>query len=328
MKSDPVVGNQSGLALVLTLLVISFLVAVTVQLMITIDRQVSVSTAQREQVRLDSMVLAGLNLARAALLADQSENTFDSPHDSWAAFDRERIKALGGNVDLKVTVTDLSGRLQVNALGDVKKEKYREVWQRFLLSGRFAIDDENEAEALLDALGDWVDKDDDERLHGAEESYYQSLTPGHSCRNDKMTAPDELLLVKGMTPEIVYGNREHEGIIHYITVVGDDGKINLNTAALPVLQALSPDMTEKLAQELIDFRKDPQHHEALTTHTWYREVSGFPLTLDLGSDLFVVISKNFEIRASAAIEQYSRTGTGTLLRADNQEQTLLFWKIE
>jgi general secretion pathway protein K len=143
-----------------------------------------------------------------------------------------------------------------------------------------------------------------------------------------MTAPDELLLVKGMTPEIVYGTREHEGIIHYITVVGDDGKINLNTAALPVLQALSPDMTEKLAQELIDFRKDPQHHEALTTHTWYRQVSGFPLTLDLGSDLFVIVSKNFEIRASAAIDQYSRTGTGTLLRAENQEQTLLFWKIE
>jgi general secretion pathway protein K len=210
----------------------------------------------------------------------------------------------------------------------VKKEKYREVWRRFLLSGRFAINDENEADALLDALGDWVDKDDDERLHGAEESYYQSLTPHYSCRNDKMATPDELLLVKGMTSEIVYGDKEHEGIIHYITVVGDDGKINLNTAALPVLQALSADMTEKLAQELIDFRDDLQHYEALTTHTWYREVSGFPLTLDLGSDLFVVISKNFEIRVDAAIHQYSRTGTGALLRAENQEQTLLFWKIE
>ena len=53
MRTDPVVGNQKGLALVLTLLAISFLVAVTVQLMITIDRQVSLAAAQREQVRLD-----------------------------------------------------------------------------------------------------------------------------------------------------------------------------------------------------------------------------------------------------------------------------------
>ncbi len=328
MKTDPLAGNQSGLALVLTLLTISFLVAVTVQLMVTIDRQVSVSTAQREQVRLDSMVLAGLNLARAALLTDQKENTFDSPHDHWAAFDKEKIKTLAGDVDLKITVTDLSGRLQVNALGDATKLKYREIWRRFLLSGRFAIAGENEADALLDALGDWLDKDDDERLHGAEESYYRSLSPAYSCGNDKMTSPDELLLVKGMTVKIVYGDKDHEGISNYITVVGDDGKINLNSAALPVLQALSPEMTERLAQELIDFREDQQHKEVLATSTWYRQVSGFPITIDLGNDLFLVTAKNFNIRASASLHQYSRTGTGVLLRADNQEQTLLFWKIE
>ncbi len=328
MRIDPVAGNESGLALVLTLLTISFLVAMTVQLMITIDRQVSVSTAQREQVRLDGMVLAGLNLARAALLADQKENTFDSPLDGWAAFDQEKLQSLAGEADLKIMVTDLSGRLQVNALGDSSKLKYREIWRRFLLLGRFAINDENKADALLDALSDWVDKDDTELLHGAEESYYQSITPPYSCRNDKMTTPDELLLVKGMTSDIVYGNKEHEGIIHYITVVGDDGKINLNTAPLPVLQALSPDMTESLAQDLINYREDQEHKETLTTTTWYRQVSGFPLSIDLGNDLFVVAGKNFNIKVSATLHQYRRTGTGALVRAKNQEQTLLFWKID
>ena len=173
MRTDRFVSNQSGLALVLALLAISFLVAVTMQFMITIDRQVSVSTIQREQVRLDSMVLAGLHLARAALLADQLENKFDSPQDSWAAFDQEKIKALAGDVDLSVTVTDLSGRLQVNALGNVANKKYREIWQRFLLSGRFAIANEDEVEALLHALGDWIDSDYKERPQGAEEPYYQ-----------------------------------------------------------------------------------------------------------------------------------------------------------
>ena len=316
------------MALVLTLLTISFLVAVTVQLMVTVDRQVSVSTAQREQVRLDSLVLAGLNLARAALLADQKENKFDSPHDSWAAFDQEKIKALVGDADLKITVADLSGRLQVNALGQKANKKYREIWRRFLLSGRFAIADENEAEALLDTLSDWIDQGDVERFHGAKESYYRSLTPPYSCRNGKVAYPEELLLVKGMTSRIMYGDKEHEGIIDYITVTGDDGKINLNTAPLTVLQALHPDMTEKLAQELIDYREDPQHKEALTTSTWYRQVSGFPISIDLGNDLYVVTSKYFNIMSSAAINQYRRTGTGVLLRAENQEQAVLFWKIE
>lgn len=328
MRTDPIVGNQSGLALVLTLLILSFLVAVTIQLMITTNRQVSVSTAQREQVRLDSMVLAGVNLARAALLADQKENTFDSLQDSWATLDQNAIKTLAGEVDLKVTVTDLSGRLQVNALGDATKQKYREVWRRFLLSGRFAITSEEQAESLLDALGDWVDADDNERSLGAEEPYYRSLNPPYSCRNGKITYPEELLLVKGLTSKIVYGDQKHEGIINYITVVGDDGKINLNTASLPVLQALAPEMTPKLAQELIDFRKDKQHRAALATASWYQQVNGFPRTLALGNDLLTVTSNAFNITASAALHQYSRTGTGILLRTENQGQTLLLWKIE
>jgi general secretion pathway protein K len=328
VRTDPVVGNQSGLALVLTLLAISFLVAVTVQLMVTIDRQVSVSTAQREQVRLDSMVLAGLHLARAALLADQQENTFDSLQDSWAAFDQEKIQAIAGGVDLRVTVIDLSGRLQVNALGKETSKKYREIWLRFLLSGRFAIAGEDEAEALLDALGDWIDTDDKERPQGAEEPYYRSLNPPYSCKNDRITYPDELLLVKGMTPKIVYGDNDHEGIINYITVLGDDGKINLNTAQLPVLQALSSEMTFGLAQDLLDFREERQHKEVLATTGWYRQVSGFPSAINLGNDVLKVTGNYFNIRVTAVFHQYSRTGTGILLRAENQEQTMLSWKIE
>ena len=328
MRTDRFVGNQSGLALVLALLAISFLVVVTIQLMITIDRQVSVSTIQREQVRLDSMVLAGLHLARAALLADQQDNSFDSLQDSWAAFDQEKIKALAGGVDLSVTVTDLSGRLQVNALGKEANKKYREIWQRFLLSGRFAIAGEDEVEALLDALGDWIDSDDKERQQGAEEPYYQSLKPPYSCKNDKINLPDELLLIKGMTPRIVYGDQDHEGIINYITTAGEDGKINLNTAPLAVLQALSSEMIPKLAQELIDYREDEQHKEVLATVGWYRKVSGFPSTISLGDDVLTVTGKYFRVRATATIQQYRRIGTGVLFRADNQEQTLLSWKIE
>ena len=117
MRTNRFLADQSGLALVLTLLIISFLVVVTVQLMITVDRQVTASTMQREQARLEAVVLAGLNLARAALLADQQDNNFDTAQDAWAAFDQERLADLAGGSELRVTVVDLSGRLQVNALG-------------------------------------------------------------------------------------------------------------------------------------------------------------------------------------------------------------------
>jgi general secretion pathway protein K len=328
MHGDPVGGNQSGLALVLTLLTISFLVAVTMQLMITIDRQVTVSTAQREQVRLDGMVLAGLHLARAALAADQQENAHDSNHDVWGTLDPDRLKALTGDVALKVEVSELGGRLQVNALGDGAKEAYREIWLRLLLSGRFAVAGKDEAEDLLDALADWIDQDDDERHGGAEEPYYRARTPSYSCRNGPFATVEELLLVKGMTPKLLFGDDGHEGLAKYITVMGENGAVNLNTAPLPVVQALSAEMSSKLAQELIDFREDPRHAKALATSGWYREVTGFPASIEFSNDLLVVEGKYFAVKVTAAIHQFSRTGTGVLLRTGEQGQSLLLWKLE
>ena len=325
MRTDSFAGDQSGMALVLTLLIVSFLAAMTVQLMATIDRQAAASAAQREQVRLDAMVLGGLNLAKAALLVDRQENDFASPQDAWGGFDPDRLKSLTGDVDLTLSVTDLSGRLQINPLADPAKETYRAVWLRFLLSGRFAIQDEEEAEALLDALGDWIDQDDDQRPRGAEEPYYKTLAQPYACRNGGMVSPEELLLVKGMTPAIVYGTQEREGILPYVTIMGEDGKINLNAAPLPVLQALSEEMTPELAQELIDFREDRQNREALASADWYRKVAGFPASVDLGADLLTVAGSYFQVQARADLHQYSRTGVGVVQRKD-QTLKVLRWE--
>ncbi|MCL1980989.1 MAG: type II secretion system minor pseudopilin GspK [Proteobacteria bacterium] len=328
MNREQRFGKQSGIALVLTLLAISFLVAVTLQLMITVDRQITVSVAQREQVRLDGMVLAGLNLARAALAVDRRDNAFESPQDAWATLEPKQFAHLSEDVELEVTVSDLSGRLQVNALKSGVKEEYRQIWLRFLTSGRFAIAGAKEAEDLLDAIADWIDEDDQERHGGAETPYYQTLQPPYVCRNGPLVTVEELLLVKGMTRALLFGDAEHEGIANYITVQGDNGMVNLNTAPLPVLQALSPDMTEKWAQELIDYRQDRLHNELLAQSGWYRGVSGFPISIEFSNEMLVVAGLYFEVRVRATLNQFSRTGTGILRRDDNGRQTLLSWKQE
>ena len=87
------------MALVMTLLIVSFLVALTMQLMISADQMLASSAQQREQVRLDAMVLGGLNLLLAAMELDREVNTYDSPHDSWATFDTDELhKITGANV--------------------------------------------------------------------------------------------------------------------------------------------------------------------------------------------------------------------------------------
>jgi general secretion pathway protein K len=65
---------------------------------------------------------------------------------------------------------------------------------------------------------------------GAQDTDYESLAAPYKCKHAEFSCIEELLLVKGMTPEIF------ESIKEYITVY-TDGKININTATVRVLRA-------------------------------------------------------------------------------------------
>ena len=60
-------------------------------------------------------------------------------------------------------------------------------------------------EDVADAILDWIDEDDEPREYGAEYDYYASLTPGYEPRNGPLLTIEELLLVRGVTPELLFG---------------------------------------------------------------------------------------------------------------------------
>jgi DNA uptake protein ComE-like DNA-binding protein len=58
---------------------------------------------------------------------------------------------------------------------------------------------------LADAILDFIDGDDTPRANGCESEYYTSLNPAYSAKNSPLESLDELLLVRGVTPELLYG---------------------------------------------------------------------------------------------------------------------------
>ena len=109
---------------------------------------------------------------------------------------------------------------------------------------------------LVPSIIDWIDKDNQvtrlpfikHKNSGAESSYYAGLVPPYKCRNAPFDIVEELLLVKGITPECF--NR----LRNYVTVYGD-GKININYAPKRVIESLSGKMDAALAQMIINRRK-------------------------------------------------------------------------
>jgi general secretion pathway protein K len=109
---------------------------------------------------------------------------------------------------------------------------------------------------LAAALVDWLDPDNDvvclpfvqhDNL-GAESDYYQTRRPPYPCRNAPVHTLEELLPVKGMTPELL------ERLRPLLTCVGD-GKIDLNAAPPLVLQSLAEQLDAPLAELIVRQRQ-------------------------------------------------------------------------
>jgi len=67
--------------------------------------------------------------------------------------------------------------------------------------------DENAAEELADVIADFVDPDDFKRLHGMEAGDYQRLGLPYGPFNGPLFSLDQLLLIPGITEQLLYGNR-------------------------------------------------------------------------------------------------------------------------
>ncbi len=65
-------------------------------------------------------------------------------------------------------------------------------------------------EDVADAILDWLDPDDEPREFGAELEYYTTLPTPYAPKNGPLETIEELLLVRGVTPELLFGaDRRH-----------------------------------------------------------------------------------------------------------------------
>lgn len=64
-------------------------------------------------------------------------------------------------------------------------------------------------EDVADAILDWIDEDDEPRDFGAESEYYTTLDPPYAPRNGPLVSVEELLLVRGVTPALLFGHDQN-----------------------------------------------------------------------------------------------------------------------
>lgn len=335
--------NHRGMALLIALTIISLIVTLTLQFNRNMRQGLLASGISSNSVRTESMARSGITLAMLVLDEDMKDNTFDSPHDKWGLLADENLSSLFTTGSLHVRIIDESGKLQINSLikdnkqqaspqqgtqkPNATQETSRNILWRLLRQEPFSLED-SKARTIIDSLIDWMDSDDGdmEQEFGAESSHYQSLTPPYACKNGPVESLEELLLVQGITPDLFYGTDKHPGLASLLTIQGNDGLINVNSAPPLLLQALSDDLTPEMTAELVSFREDKNNKEVLASPTWMTNV--LP---SLGGKNalknITVVSRFFTIVSQAQINSTTRTITASVKRT-NEKSTILSWKVE
>lgn len=237
--------SQRGAALLLVLWLGALFAAILAAFAFAMRTELDAARNVKDEA--EAYALAQAGIARALVeLAEVASRPTPVPFATW----RSGEVAFGRGA-YEVVLTDEEGKLSLH--GGVAESLAR-------LLRNTGVTDPGVVATIVDSVLDWLDADDFHRLHGAEEEYYGARPEPYRPRNGAFERLEELLLVKGMTRDIFYGNvgeaerlaelrrtppaerqfrpGEYLGIRPFLTVLAA-GSVNPFTASADVRAALA-----------------------------------------------------------------------------------------
>lgn len=211
------------------------------------------------------------------------------------------------------TIVDLERKANINTANEASLQ------QALMVMGI----DAGEQTPIVNSILDWIDRDDNTRVQGAESDVYQALNPPYYAKNGPIDDLSELLLVKGINPELA------AGLTNLFTPMSS-GKINLNTASAEVLQ-LIPMVTPEAAQGIVGARSGESDGSGLLGP--YRNVGEVRRVPEVSLPMAGAIqqfadvrSRTFEVHIIATVNGYSRDFVGIIGRNTPRDiQVLSFY---
>lgn len=248
-------------------------------------------------VQLEWMGRSGMELARYALsMKCAGQEGIDSLNQFWAGGTSPCSNDLPpislkdfplGQGKITVTITDMERKWDINMVADARAPKLDVLQKAATEAG---ATDPSASSTIVDSILDWVNPNPDSHFNGAETEYYSRLDPPYNCKNGPIDDLSELLLIKGITPDIYWGvnstnhpmsayqqagptgfdhtlhkfkgrfgnDQDQEtnvvGLVDLFSPMG--AKLNINTASAAAL-ALLPGIDQSTAARIIQMRAGP-----------------------------------------------------------------------
>ena len=241
--------RQRGTVLIITVLIVALIAGLALSFsskfqlsMARLEQRIYAAQLQQYWFGIENFVLWGLYKDKEE---DEESNggSYDHLQESWST---TRVEAPVDGGTVLANLEDAQGRFNLNQLqGRPAKyqatnpfeSRYTPQQKRFIRLLQTLPGDlvgSSEAEAITDAVIDWLDADSTVSGSGAENDYYLSKEQPHRAANQAFVSASELRLIKGVTQEL------YEWLQPLVIALPDStAGININTANATLMRALN-----------------------------------------------------------------------------------------
>ena len=351
MKATPR-HNSDGIALIMVMCAIFVLSALAAGFVLSMKVETRLAQNAYSEQQLLWLGRSGVELARYVLMQHPQGEPFDSLNQKWAggsgslAESNSVLSSLSldnypvGDGTVSIKIIDLERKVNINTANS------QMILQALTLMGV----DANDISVVSDSILDWISPAGPPRVAGAESDYYQGLAVPYYAKNAPIDDLSELLLVKGVTPEMYWGSNatnhtpsvfQHKlglgtapgqtpdypfGLVEIFTPFSS-GKINVNTADVNVLQMI-PGVDAVMADAIVKQRAGPDGVDGTEDDIPFSnpgQLGGFGIKDASACD---TRSFTFEVHVTAQIGDYKRDYVAILARTSGTDIQVLsfYWK--
>jgi hypothetical protein len=294
-----ITSPRSGFALILVMITVIALTSLVASFAISMNTEIRLARNSDYDQEMEWMGRSGIELARFALANKSPEQrNIDALNQFWAGGTSVGSNDISSIISLKsqpmgsgtisVNIIDMERKWSINLVANPRAPQ-RDVLQKAL--SIVGVTDAGLASTIEDSILDWCNQSTSAAFSGGKDDYYGHLNPPYYCKNGPIDDLSELLLIKGISPEIYFGSnasnhpvsayQQHGGgafdqasggnglrsmhgnndepvyqigLTNLFSAMG--GKLNINTASALTLQ-LIPGMDESAAARIIQQRAGP-----------------------------------------------------------------------
>jgi general secretion pathway protein K len=324
--------NHRGVAIIIVLWVVMVLSLLISGFAFTMHVETQVASYARKELKAEMLARSGVEVARMQLIVGPQSPTaagFDALNQDWVTNEMLYVDHELGEGSYNVKVTDEESKIPINTATEPQLKRLMEL---------LGIDP-SDGDVIIDSILDWISPGELTRLNGAKSDYYLSLSPPYRAKDAPMDRVNELLLIRGVTPDLFYGTPATDtdparpGLGDIFTTMSS-GAVNVNTASAIVLQTVLG-LDDVQVQAVLERRDGPDGIPGTDDDMPFHTIQEFFATvgnlnaaaLQGVQGLATVSSSFFTVKSTGQVGGVKHTIIATFKRDNANIQTVMWREL-